>query len=62
MSTTALHRPLLSVQDVAGELKVSEKTVRRLIRKGIALPALKVGAQVRIDPEELEAYIYGESA
>ena len=60
VSTTVPHRPLLRVRDAAEHANVSERTIRRLIRKG-ALPALRVGAQVRIDADELEAWLYGEA-
>jgi excisionase family DNA binding protein len=58
MSTTATHRPLLRVRDAAEKANVSERTIRRLIRKG-ELPALRVGGQVRLDPDELERWLYG---
>jgi excisionase family DNA binding protein len=61
MSTTAPHRPLLRVRDAAAKANVSERTIRRLIRKG-ELPALKVGGQVRLDADELERWLYGESS
>jgi excisionase family DNA binding protein len=41
---------------------VSEKTVRRLIRRG-ALPAVQLGrkgASVRVDSAELERWLYGD--
>lgn len=46
---------LLTMADVAGLLKVSEKTVSRMIRQKI-FTKLKVGAGVRIDPAEVAAY------
>jgi excisionase family DNA binding protein len=58
MTATVPHRPLLNVASAAKQLSVSEKTVRRLISAG-RLPAVKVGAQVRIDQAELDAYVYG---
>jgi excisionase family DNA binding protein len=60
MSTTVPHRPLLRVREAAAKAKVSEQTIRRLIAKG-ELPALKVGRQVRLDADELEAWLYGEA-
>lgn len=49
---------LLTVQDVADSMKVSEKTVRRLIKRG-DLAAYKVGdrGQLRINERDLEGYL-----
>jgi len=49
---------LLTVQEVADAMRVSEKTVRRLIKRG-DLPAYKVGdrGQLRVKERELEGYI-----
>ncbi len=49
---------LLTVQDVAETMKVSEKTVRRLIKRG-DLAAYKVGerGQLRIKECDLEEYL-----
>jgi excisionase family DNA binding protein len=60
MVPIVLARPLLSVRAVASKLSVSEKTVRRLIESG-QLPAVRVGGQVRIDPAELEAFVFGST-
>jgi excisionase family DNA binding protein len=51
--------PLLTVREAAARLSVNERTIRREIHAG-RLPALKVAGAVRIDPDELEAYLYGE--
>jgi excisionase family DNA binding protein len=51
-------RPLLSPAEVAERLGVSRKSVYRLVRSG-ELPAVKIGHAVRVDPDELEQYIYG---
>ena len=56
MTNAVFDRPLLSVRDVAARLAVSELTVRRLIEAG-SLPAVRVGRQLRIDPDELEAFL-----
>jgi excisionase family DNA binding protein len=61
MATDVQARPLLSVSATAERLGVSEKTVRRLISSGV-LPALRIGAQLRIDPDELDQYVYGDAA
>ena len=49
---------LLTVQEVAEAMRVSEKTVRRLIKRG-DLTAYKVGdrGQLRVKEGELERYI-----
>ena len=49
---------LLSIQEVADTMKVSQKTVRRLIKRG-DLAAYKVGArgQIRVKEGDLERYV-----
>ncbi len=49
---------LLTIPEVAEAIKVSEKTVRRLIKRG-DLPAYKVGdrGQLRVEEQELERYV-----
>ena len=58
-------RPLLTVPEVAGRLRVSVKTVRRRIEAG-ELPAVRIGsgtrAPVRVDEAELDEWLYGKSA
>lgn len=54
---------MLSVRDVARVLSVSEKTVRRLVHRDQgALPALRVGGSIRVDPVELEAWLFSDPA
>jgi excisionase family DNA binding protein len=48
--------PLLSVNKVAVQLDVSEKTVRRLIADR-QLPVCRVGRQLRISETDLAAFI-----
>lgn len=61
-STAAAHRrpavpePLLTVGDAAALLRVSARTVRRLVGRG-ELAALRVGRQVRVAPADLSAYL-----
>ncbi len=56
--TAPVHEDsLLTVNEVAARLTVSPKTVRRLVERG-ELPALKIGASVRVDPGELQAWLY----
>ncbi len=49
---------LLTIAEVAEAMKVSEKTVRRLIKRG-DLPAFQLGerGQLRIDENELHRYV-----
>ena len=48
--------PLYTVTEAAEILKVSEKTVRRLIKKG-QLRVIRIGGLLRIDPLDLEDLI-----
>lgn len=57
MTTTVPGRQLLTVAEAAQRLRVSEKSVRRLLASGL-LPGLRVGRQIRIDPAELESWLY----
>ena len=47
---------LLTYQDAARRLAVSDRTVWSLVKRG-ELPVVKIGAAVRIDPADLLAYI-----
>lgn len=47
---------LLTVADVALALRVTPKTVYRLLAAG-KLPRVKVGAAVRVRPEDLDRFI-----
>jgi excisionase family DNA binding protein len=58
MTTAVQHPPLLTVSEVAERLRVSVKTVRRLVERG-QVPALRVGTQIRIDRDEFDAWLYG---
>jgi excisionase family DNA binding protein len=46
---------LLTMAELAERLKVSEKTVARMIRQGV-FTKLKVGGSVRVDEAEYVAY------
>jgi excisionase family DNA binding protein len=51
------HGPrLLEVHEVAYYLKTSQEFVRRKIRDG-KLAAIRVGAHLRVHPQDLEAYL-----
>jgi len=54
------EKKLLSVSKVAEYLQVHEQTVRRWIHDG-ELPAVKVGRQFRIDPEDVERFMTTKS-
>ena len=47
---------LLTVGEVAGELRVSNMTVYRLIKSG-QLPAIRVGKNYRLRQQDLEEYL-----
>ncbi len=53
-----MEMKLLTVQEVADTMKVSESTVRRLIRRG-HIAAYKVGdrGQLRVKEDDLEEYV-----
>lgn len=51
---------VLTVDEVAAELRVSEQTVRKLIREK-KLKAFTVGTQVRIKRTDLDRYIQESS-
>ena len=46
----------MTVKDVSVQLKVSERTVRNLCKKG-ELQHYVVGSQIRIDTEEFKNYL-----
>ncbi len=48
--------PLMTVKDVAAEMKVSEKTVRRRIAAR-ELPVIRDGRLIRIRPKDYRRYI-----
>ncbi len=58
--TVPLTEPLWTAQDVAGFLRVSLSMVYKLRRVG-ALPAVRVGALFRFQPEEVRAYARGDA-
>ena len=47
---------LLTVAEAASRLRVSTKTIRRVIARG-GLHAVRIGRAVRIDPQEIERLI-----
>jgi len=47
---------LLSVSDVAQELKLSQPTVRQLLSKG-GLPFIRIGRRILLRREDLETFV-----
>jgi excisionase family DNA binding protein len=57
MTSSVLQRELLTFPETASELRVSEKTVRRLVSAGI-LPAVRVSADaIRVERAELDDWL-----
>ena len=56
MSITEQQRPLLTIADTAARLNLSEHTIRRRIASG-ELPAVRLGALIRIDPDDLDQWL-----
>ena len=56
MMDTSTSEPLLTYREAATRLAVSERTVWSLVKAG-ALPAVKIGSAVRVDPVDLAAFI-----
>ena len=55
-STHPVVKSLLTYQDVAKILQVTDRTVWQLVKDGV-LPAVRFGRIVRIDPEDLTVFI-----
>lgn len=56
-----MSEPLLTPGDVAAQLGVSVKTVRRLVARG-ELEAFLVAGRLRIEPESVEQYLEAHRA
>ncbi|HEV2590294.1 MAG TPA: helix-turn-helix domain-containing protein [Gaiellaceae bacterium] len=64
MTAYTHQRRLLTVQEVAARTGQSIDTIRRKIRTG-EIPAVQLGGKgfpIRVDAEELDAWMYEESA
>jgi excisionase family DNA binding protein len=48
-------QPLLTIEQVAELLAVSERTVRRLLGRG--LPCIRVAGRVRFDPADVRRFL-----
>lgn len=59
MSAIVTNRCFLTLPEVALMLRVSPRTVRRMIDRD-GLPAFRVGGSVRIASDELEAWLDAE--
>jgi excisionase family DNA binding protein len=53
---TVQQRPLLTIAETGTRLNLNERTVRRLIARG-DLPAVRLGNSIRVDPDDLEAWL-----
>lgn len=51
-----MAKKYLQVKDVAAELEVSEKTVRKLINEGVIV-AYKLGREWRVTREDLDKFL-----
>ncbi len=51
-----VSEPLMTVREVAADMKASEKTVRRRIAAG-ELPVIRDGRLIRIRPKDYRAYL-----
>jgi excisionase family DNA binding protein len=56
VSTAAQQRPLLAISVVASLTRLSESTIRCRIAEG-DLPAVKLGRLIRVDPDDLDAWL-----
>jgi excisionase family DNA binding protein len=55
-ASAAPLRPLLTVPEVAALLRLSPRSVRRLIADG-RLPVVRLGHAIRIRPQDVEALV-----
>ncbi len=51
-----VSEPLMTVKELAADMKVSEKTVRRRIAAG-DLPVIRDGRLIRIRPKDYRTYL-----
>jgi excisionase family DNA binding protein len=61
MGVTDAPSRLLTLDEVADRLRLSRRTVERMVGAEL-LPALRVGRRaIRVDPDELEAWLYQDA-
>ncbi len=53
-----MDSPVLTVNEVAGQLRVHRSTIYRLLKEG-QIPAFKVGSDWRFNQEELDKWRLG---
>lgn len=51
------HSPLLTIAEVGDRIRVSTRTIRRLIASG-ELIAVRIGTQLRVAEVDLEHYVH----
>lgn len=61
LEETSMSKSAFSIKEVAGILGISEKTVRRLIKRG-ELPARRVGGVWRISRDAIRQLLGAEPA
>ena len=54
------ERPRLTASQVAARLNISRATLSRLASAGMLPGAVRVGAQWRVEPKALEAWVHGD--
>jgi len=56
---TTEYPEILTLQQAAGLLQISERTLHRIVKKG-EIPGTQVGGQWRFDRDQLKAMVRGE--
>lgn len=56
MSTDSQDQPLLKLAEVANLLRISTKTVRRIVQVG-SLPALRLGRALRFERDQISFFL-----
>lgn len=58
MSTDSQDQPLLKLAEVANLLRISTRTVRRMVQEG-SLPALRIGRALRFEQNQISLFLNG---
>ncbi len=53
-----MSEPLMTLDDVAEDLRVSRRTVERLVHLG-RIRVVRIGRAIRVTPREYDAFIAG---